>query len=66
MENIKSKTRRTIQRKTADMTIILPFVEQASAQRGRPEADTNDYFCASSLFCIFTADIIRQDKKFVR
>ncbi len=66
MENVTRTVKKVIIRKSVNTKEIFPYMETASAERGRPEQDNADHLSACRLFSLFTADIIKQNKPFVR
>lgn len=66
MENVTRTVKSVMIRKSVNSKEILPFTEQAAAERGRPENEGKNGISACRLFSLFTADIIREDKLFVR
>ena len=66
MEKIKTSVKTFVARTTNGSNEIHPFCEKASAERGRPENDGKAQISGQQLFSLFTADIIREQKLFVR
>ena len=66
MENTKTTVKKiTITRVTSSFE-ILPFPERAAAERGTTANDGKAQISACNLFQLFTADIIKADKIFIR
>ena len=66
MEKIKTSVKKFVARAHSGINEIHPFCERASAERGSPENDGKAQISGQQLFSLFTADIIREQKVFVR
>ena len=66
MEKIKTSVKKFAARATRGTNEIHPFCEKASAERGAPHNDGKAQISGQQLFSLFTADIIREQKLFVR
>jgi hypothetical protein len=66
MEKIKTSVKKFAARATSINGGIQPFCEKAAAERGCPEKDGHAQISGQQLFSLFTADIMKQDKIFIR
>lgn len=66
MENIKSSVKKFVARASNSLNEIHPFCEKASDERRSTNNDGKGQISGQQLFSLFTADIINQDKVFVR
>jgi hypothetical protein len=66
MEKIKSSVKKFVARASNSLNEIHPFCERASEERRSTSNDGNAQISGQQLFSLFTADIIKQEKVFVR
>jgi hypothetical protein len=66
MEKIKTSVKKFAARTSGNTSEILPFCEKAAPERGCPEKEGHAQISGQQLFSLFTADIIRQNRTFVR
>jgi len=66
MEKINTSVKKFVAKSQNGRNEIQPFCERASAERGSPENDGKAQISGQQLFSLFTADIIREEKLFVR
>jgi len=62
MENTKTNVKKI----TVSSFEIFPFPERAAAERGTTQNDGKAQISACNLFQLFTADIIKAGKIFIR
>ncbi|RYY20597.1 MAG: hypothetical protein EOO04_19750 [Chitinophagaceae bacterium] len=66
MEQTKTSVKKFVARSTNGSSEIQPFCETAAAERGSPENDGKAQISGQQLFSLFTADIIKSEKLFIR
>jgi hypothetical protein len=66
MEQTKTSVKKFVAKTASPSSEIFPFCEKASAERGSPENDGKAQISGQRLFSLFTADIIKSGKTFVR
>ena len=66
MEKTKKSVKKFVAKTVNSSNGILPFCEKAAAERGAPEKEGKAQISGQQLFSLFTADIIKSEKLFVR
>ena len=66
MEQTKTSVKKFVAKTATVSSEIHPFCEKAAAERGAPEKEGKAQISGQQLFSLFTADIIRSEKIFVR
>lgn len=66
MEQTKTSMKKFVATTATRSNDILPFCEKAAAERGSPENEGKAQISGQRLFSLFTADIIKSEKTFVR
>jgi hypothetical protein len=66
MEKTRTSVKKIIAKTAIVSNEIFPFCEKAAAERGSPEKEGKAQISGQQLFSLFTADIIKSEKLFVR
>ena len=66
MEKTKTSVKKFVAKTAIVSNEIFPFCEKAAAERGSPEKEGKAQISGQQLFSLFTADIIKSEKLFVR
>ncbi|HTE26071.1 hypothetical protein [Flavitalea sp.] len=66
MEQTKTSVKKFVAKTASVSNEIYPFCEKAAAERGSPENEGKAQISGLQLFSLFTADIIKSGKLFVR
>ena len=66
MEKTRTSVNKIVAKTAVVSNEIYPFCEKAAAERGAPEKEGKAQISGQQLFSLFTADIIKSQKLFVR